>query len=34
MHELFHDLPEALENNENFPLRISYRPKNSPTCFA
>jgi len=29
MHELFKDLPDALKNNENFPLRISYRPKNS-----
>ena len=29
MHELFNDLPEALENNENFPLRISYRTTNS-----
>ncbi len=29
MYQLFHDLPEALENNVNFPLRISYRPKNS-----
>ena len=29
MHLLFHDLPEALENNVNFPLRVSYRPKNS-----
>ena len=29
MHELFNDLPEALENNENFPFKISYRPKNS-----
>jgi len=29
MHQLFEDLPEALENNVNFPLRISYRPKNS-----
>ncbi len=29
MHELFSDLPEALENNLNFPYRISYRPKNS-----
>lgn len=29
MHKLFHDLPEALENNINFPLRISYRPRNS-----
>jgi len=30
MQELFHDLPDALENNVNFPLRISFRPKNSP----
>jgi len=30
MYELFHDLPEALENNVNFPYRICYRPKNSP----
>ena len=29
MHKLFSDLPEALENNLNFPYRISYRPKNS-----
>ena len=29
MHQLFSDLPDALENNINFPLRISYRPKNS-----
>jgi len=29
MHQLFNDLPDALENNVNFPLRISYRPKNS-----
>jgi len=29
MYELFNDLPEALENNENFPFKISYRPKNS-----
>jgi len=29
MHNLFHDLPDALKNNENFPLRISYRPRNS-----
>jgi len=29
MSKLFHDLPEALENNINFPLRISYRPRNS-----
>ena len=30
MHNLFHDLPDALENNANFALKISYRPKNSP----
>lgn len=29
MYQLFNDLPAALENNENFPFRISYRPKNS-----
>ena len=29
MYELFNDLPNALENNANFPYRISYRPKNS-----
>jgi len=29
MFKLFEDLPEALENNINFPLRISYRPQNS-----
>ena len=29
MHEVFKDLPDAIENNRNFPLRISYRPKNS-----
>ena len=29
MYELFRDLPDALKNNENFPLRISYRPTNS-----
>jgi len=29
MYKLFSDLPEALENNINFPLRISFRPKNS-----
>ena len=29
MHEIFRDLPEALENNVNFPYRISYRPRNS-----
>jgi len=29
MHQLFQDLPEALENNINFSLRISYRPRNS-----
>ena len=26
MSEIFADLPEALENNYNFPLRCSYRP--------
>ena len=30
MYKLFNDLPEALENNVNFSLRCSYRPKNSP----
>ena len=29
MHKLFEDLPEAIENNINFPFRISFRPKNS-----
>ncbi len=29
MRNLFQDLPDALKNNENFPLRISYRPMNS-----
>ena len=29
MYQLFNDLPDALENNVNFPFRISYRPKNS-----
>ena len=29
MFKVFHDLPDALENNINFPMRISYRPKNS-----
>ena len=29
MSELFADLPEALENNYNFPLRCSYRPLSS-----
>ncbi len=29
MQKLFSDLPDALENNSNFPLRISFRPKNS-----
>ncbi len=29
MYQLFNDLPEALENNANFPFRVSYRPKNS-----
>ena len=30
MYKLFKDLPDALDNNANFPFRISYRPKNSP----
>ena len=30
MHQLFKDLPDALENNVNLSLRISYRPINSP----
>ena len=29
MKKVFEDLPDALENNINFPMRISYRPKNS-----
>ena len=29
MFKVFKDLPEAIDNNVNFPLRISYRPKNS-----
>ena len=29
MYKIFEDLPDALENNKNFPYRISYRPKNS-----
>tara|TARA_Y100000590_G_scaffold281054_1_gene315760 strand:+ start:2714 stop:6136 length:3423 start_codon:yes stop_codon:yes gene_type:complete len=29
MYEIFSDLPDALENNLNFPKRVSYRPKNS-----
>ena len=29
MHQLFSDLPDALENNVNFPFRVTYRPKNS-----
>ena len=29
MYNLFSDLPDALENNANFPFRVSYRPKNS-----
>ena len=30
MHQLFKDLPDALENNVSFAKRILYRPKNSP----
>ena len=26
MSELFSDIPEALENNYNFPLRCNFRP--------
>ena len=29
MNKLFHDLPDALANNVNFPMRVSFRPKNS-----
>ena len=29
MYQLFQDLPDALKNNANFPLRVSYRPINS-----
>jgi DNA polymerase-3 subunit alpha len=29
MFKLFQDLPDAIENNINFPFRVSYRPKNS-----
>jgi DNA polymerase III subunit alpha len=29
MFKLFGDLPDALENNKNFPFKVSYRPKNS-----
>jgi len=29
MFDLFHDLPDALENNINFPFKCSYRPRNS-----
>jgi len=29
MRQVFKDLPDALENNANFPFRVSYRPKNS-----
>ena len=27
--KLFNDIPEALENNFNFPLRFSFKPKKS-----
>ncbi len=30
MYQIFHDLPDALENNANLPYRISFRPKESP----
>ena len=29
MYKVFSDLPDALENNYNFPFRVSYRPRNS-----
>ena len=29
MYQLFKDLPDALENNAYFPLKVSYRPRNS-----
>jgi len=29
MHDLFSDIPEAIENNINFPERISYKPEKS-----
>ena len=29
MKKIFHDLPEALENNYNLPLRCSFRPEYS-----
>ena len=29
MLDLFHDLPDAIENNINFPFKCSYRPRNS-----
>ena len=29
MFKLFHDLPDAIKNNVNFPYRFSYRPRNS-----
>ena len=34
MTELFADLPEALENNYNFPLRCSFRPLFSNPIFC
>ena len=29
LHELFNDIPEALENNFNFPYRFNFKPKKS-----
>ena len=29
MYKIFHDIPDALENNFNLPFKITYRPKNS-----
>ena len=34
MSELFADLPEALENNYNFPFRCSFRPIIFKTYFT
>ena len=31
---LYKDIPEALENNYNFPLRFSFRPKKKYSYFA
>ena len=31
--KLYKDLPEALENNYNFPLRFNFKPKKSKPIF-